>query len=168
MTYLRFFLSPIVLNHIYSGDRFNSSGRTPNGRIVALNIDSPGANLDYGAHKLGITSDYQGPAGTKAIDPNGFDVEILPGNRLRFWMTNLRPPVNSTSGEYLDSVKHGANGTIEAFEMRRGESTLEFKGTYGANSDIIHSPNKVAAVGNGNFIVSNDHSCRSKLGILFV
>lgn len=118
------------------------SGRTPNGRFIALNIDSPGLDGNYGASRLKITGDYLGPAGSKAIDPNGFDVEILPNSRLRFWMTNFRPPMDSVSGEYLDATKVGANATVESFELIRGENTLQWTGTFGANSGVVHSPNK--------------------------
>ncbi|KAL5352269.1 hypothetical protein ACLOAV_002216 [Pseudogymnoascus australis] len=140
------------------GDNFNVSGRTPNGRFVALNIDSPGLDGNYGATRLQITGDYHGPAGSKAIDPNGFDVEILPNNRLRFWMTNIRPPVDVISGEYLDATNIGANATVESFELVRGEDTLKWTGTFGANDRVVHSANNVAADLNGGFVVSNDHS----------
>lgn len=138
------------------------SGRTPNGRFVALNIDSPGPDGNYGAIRLQITGNYIGPAGSKAIDPNGFDVEVLPNNRLRFWMTNLRPPVDVISGEYLDATNIGANATVESFELVRGEDTLKWTGTFGANDGVVHSANNVAADLNGGFVVSNDHStpCR--------
>ncbi|RDL41400.1 Uncharacterized protein BP5553_01379 [Venustampulla echinocandica] len=140
------------------GDKLNASGRTPNGHFVALNIDSPGPDGNYGASRLQITGDYLGPAGSRAIDPNGFDVEILPNNRLRFWMTNVRPPVDAVSGEYLDATKVGANGTVESFELIRGGDTLKWTGTFGANGGVVHSPNKVAADLNGGFVVTNDHS----------
>lgn len=138
------------------------SGRTPNGHFVALNIDSPGLDGNYGATKLQITGNYLGPAGLKDIDPNGFDVEILPNNRLRFWMTNLRPPVDAISGELVDATNIGANATIESFELVRGEDTLKWTGTFGANDGVVHSPNKVAADLNGGFVVSNDHSTPSR------
>ncbi|OBT60735.1 hypothetical protein VE03_09815 [Pseudogymnoascus sp. 23342-1-I1] len=140
------------------GDKFNASGRNANGRFVALNIDSPGLDGNYGATRLQITGDYVGPGGSKAIDPNGFDVEILPNNRLRFWMTNLRPPVDVISREYLDATKIGANTTVESFELVRGEDTLKWTGTFGANDGVVHSANKVAADLIGGFVVSNDHS----------
>jgi hypothetical protein len=144
----------------------NVSGRTLNGRFVALNIDLPGLDGNYGASKLQITGDYLGPAGSKAIDPNGFDVEILPNNRLRFWMSNLRPPVDAVSGEYLDAAKVGVNGTVESFELIRGDDKLEWTGTFGANNGVVHSPNKVAADLNGGFVVTNDHSAPSKFWVL--
>jgi hypothetical protein len=138
------------------------SGRTPNGRFVALNIDSPGLDGNYGSSKLQITGKYLGAAGSQAIDPNGFDVEILPNNRLRFWMTNLRPPVDAISGEFLDATNIGANATVESFELVRGENKLEWTGTFGANNGVVHSTNKVAADLNGGFVVTNDHSSPSK------
>lgn len=154
---------PPLSNPLASGDKFNVSGRTTNGRFVALSIDSPGSDGNYGAHRLQITGNYLGPAGSKAIDPNGFDVEILPNNRLRFWMTNLRPPVDAVSGEFLDATNIGANATVESFELVRGENELKWTGTFGANDGVLHSTNKAAADLNGGFVVSNDHSVPSKL-----
>ncbi|OBT90342.1 hypothetical protein VE02_03323 [Pseudogymnoascus sp. 03VT05] len=145
------------------GDKFNVSGRTTNGRFVALNIDSPGSDGNYRAHRLQITGNYLGPAGSKAIDPNGFDVEILPNNRLRFWMTNLRPPVDVVSGELVDATNIGANATVESFELVRGENELKWTGTFGANDGVLHSTNKVAADLNGGFVVSIDHSAPTGL-----
>lgn len=127
-----------------------------------MNIDSPGSDGNYGAHRLQITGNYLGPAGSKAIDPNGFDVEILSNNRLRFWMTNLRPPVDVASGEFVDAASIGANSTVESFELVRGENELKWTGTFGANDGNLHSVNKVAADLNGGFVVSNDHSAPSK------
>lgn len=128
---------------------------------MALNIDSPGSDGNYGASRHQITGDYLGPAGSKAIDPNGFDVEILPNNRLRFWMTNLRPAVDSVSGEYLDAAKVGVNGTVELFELIRGGDRMKWTGKFGANGGVVHSTNKVAADLNGGFVVTNDHSAPS-------
>lgn len=139
------------------------SGRTPNGHFVALNIDLPGLDGNYGASRLQISGDYAGPGGSHAIDPNGFDVEILPNNRLRFWMTNLRPPVDVISGKFVDATNIGANATVESFELVRGENTLKWTGTFGANDGVVHSANKVAADLNGGFVVSNDHSAPSRL-----
>jgi hypothetical protein len=152
---------PFLTKLLARGDKLNASGRTLNGRFVAMNIDSPGLDGNYGASRLRITGAYLGPGGSKAIDPNGFDVEILPNNRLRFWMANVRPPVDAVSGEYLDAAVVGANGTVESFELIRGEDTMKWTGTFGANSGMVHSPNKVAADLNGGFVVTNDHGANA-------
>lgn len=77
-------------------------------------------------------------------------------------MANLRPPVDAVSGKYLDGAKVGANGTVESFELIRGEDKLKWTGTFGANDGVVHSPNKVAADLNGGFVVTNDHSAPSR------
>lgn len=129
---------------------------------MALNIDLPGLDGNYGSRRLQITGNYVGPAGSSAIDPNGFDVEILHNNRLMFWMTNLRPPVDAVSGEFVDATNIGANATVESFELIRGEDTLRWTATFGANDEVVHSANKVAADLSGGFVVSNDHSSPSR------
>lgn len=78
-----------------------------------------------------------------------------------FWMANLRPPVDAVSGEIVDATDIGANATVETFVLTRGEDTLRWTGTYGANDGAVHSANKVAADLSGGFMVSNDHSAPS-------
>ena len=73
-------------------------------------------------------------------------------------MTNLRPAVDSVSGEYLDAAKVGVNGTVELFELIRGGDRMKWTGKFGANGGVVHSTNKVAADLNGGFVVTNDHS----------
>lgn len=108
-----------------------------------------------------ITGDYLGPGGSQDIDPNGFDVEVLPSGRLRFWTTNLRPPVDAVSGKLLDAVSLGANATVESLELSNSGDSLKWTGTFGANTGVVHSANKVAADLNGGFVVTNDHSVAS-------
>lgn len=76
-------------------------------------------------------------------------------------MANLRPPVDAVSGEIVDATDIGANATVETFVLTRGEDTLRWTGTYGANDGAVHSANKVAADLSGGFMVSNDHSAPS-------
>jgi hypothetical protein len=108
----------------------------------------------YGLHKLEITGNYHSSIGGKDIDLNGFDVEVLPNSRLRFWMVNNRPPVDE-AGNFLDAAKVGANSTIEVFEHKRGSKKLEFLKTIW--SQAVPAPNNVAATGNDSVFVTNDH-----------
>lgn len=74
---------------------------------------------------MAITGDYQSATGGKDFDVLGIDIEVLPNDRLRFWMVNDRPPVDE-SGNLMDATKVGANSTIESFELSRGSSNLEY------------------------------------------
>jgi hypothetical protein len=108
----------------------------------------------YGLHTLEITGDYKSSSGGKEIDLFGFEIEHLSPTRLRFWLINHRPPVDS-DGKLLDASKVGANSTIEVFEHTIGSKTLEFVKTI--FSDRIITPNGLAADGQGGIFVTNDH-----------
>jgi arylesterase/paraoxonase len=127
-----------------------------------MNIDIPGTDGSFGARRLQITGDYEGSARSRDMDPNGFDVEVLADGKLKFWMVNLRPSVDAFSGEYLDGAKAGMNGTVESFELTRGVDELRWTGTWGADSEAVHSPNSVAADMRGGFVATNDHSAASE------
>lgn len=126
--------------------------------MSVLNIDHPGKDGMYSLHKLEITGNYRSATGGKEIDLNGFDVEVLPDSRLRFWMVNNRPAVDE-AGNFLDASKAGANATIEVFEHKQGSKSLKFIKTIW--SDAVPSPNNVAATGNGSVFVTNDHNNRA-------
>jgi len=108
----------------------------------------------YGPHTLEITGDYKSSSGGKEIDLFGFEIEHLSPTRLRFWLINNRPPIDS-DGNPLDATKVGANSTIEVFEHTIGSKTLEFVKTI--FSDRIITPNGLAADGQGGVFVTNDH-----------
>lgn len=128
--------------------------------MSVLNIDHPGSDGLYGLRKLEITGNYRSATGGKEIDLNGFDVEVLPKYRLRFWMVNNRPAVDE-AGNFLDASKVGANATIEVFEHKRGSKKLEFVKTIW--SEAVPAPNNVAATGNGSVFVTNDHDNKAGL-----
>lgn len=87
--------------------KLNVSGRRPGGDYVSvLDIDEPGADGLFGLRQLKLRG-YEGATGDGSLDLHGFDVEILDGSTLRFWMINHRPPVDG-DGRYLDAVKLGA------------------------------------------------------------
>jgi hypothetical protein len=137
-----------------SGNSFKLSARDIKDHVSVLNIDKPGKDGMYGLHKLEITGNYRSATGGQDIDLNGFDIEVLSGSRLRFWMVNNRPAVDD-AGAFLDASKVGANSTIEIFEHKRGSKKLEFVKTIW--SEAVPAPNNVAASGDGSVFVTNDH-----------
>ncbi|PMD46608.1 hypothetical protein L207DRAFT_561906 [Hyaloscypha variabilis F] len=136
------------------GNSFKLSARDIKDHVSVLNIDKPGKDGMYGLHKLEITGNYRSATGGQDIDLNGFDIEVLSGSRLRFWMVNNRPAVDD-AGAFLDASKVGANSTIEIFEHKRGSKKLEFVKTIW--SEAVPAPNNVAASGDGSVFVTNDH-----------
>jgi hypothetical protein len=140
--------------------RFNISGRRPGGsELIALNIDSPGADGLFGLHSTKPVN-YEGAVGDGTLDLVGFDVEVVDPETLRFWLINQRPPVDENR-DYLDASQIGANATIDVFELKRGEDRMVHIKT--VVDPAIYSPNGIAALGDGSFVTSNDHSGKSKL-----
>lgn len=133
--------------------QLNESGRQPS-ELMALNIDSPGTDGLFGMRNI-KPEGYRGATGDDTLDLLGFDVEKTDAG-LRFWLVNLRPPVDE-NGKYLDAKKIGANATIDVFDMKRGKNKMVHVKTVW--DPAIWSPNKVAALGDGSFVVTNDASC---------
>ena len=139
--------------------KLNVSGRTPGGDYVSvLNIDNPGTDGLFGLHQLKPTG-YAGATGDGTLDLHGFDVEVLSDEKLRFWMINHRPPVDSDE-KYLDAVELGANSTVEVFEVTRRSNEMVHVKTI---TDIaIDTPNKLAATGDDGFVMTNDKSSKGR------
>lgn len=138
-----------------SMSKLNVSGRRLGGDYVSvLNIDEPGADGLFGLRQL-KASGYEGATGDGSLDLHGFDIEVVSGSSLRFWMINHRPPVDQDGG-YLDAVTLGANSTVEVFEVLRGTDEMVHVKTVA--SAVVATPNKLAATGDGGFVVTNDHS----------
>ena len=137
----------------------NVSGRTPGGDYVSvLNVDDPGTDGLYGLRQLKPVG-YVGADGDETLDLHGFDVEILNEEKLRFWLINHRPPVD-TNKKFLDAVALGANSTVEVFEVTRGSSEMVHVKTIAEIA--IDTPNKLAVTGNNGFIVTNDKSAKGR------
>lgn len=136
--------------------RLNSS-RPGGDHVSVLKIDEPGEDGLFGLHIL-KTVGYKGVTSAGSLDLHGFDVEVLDDSRLRFWMINHRPPVDEKN-IVLDANKLGANSTIEVFEVTRGSSEMLHVRTI--SNEVIATPNKVAAVGDGGVLMSNDHNTKS-------
>lgn len=137
--------------------RLNSS-RPGGDHVSVLKIDEPGEDGLFGLHIL-KTVRYKGVTSAGSLDVHGFDVEALDDSRLRFWMINHRPPVD-VKNKVLDANRLGANSTIEVFEVTRGSSEMIHIRTI--SNEVISTPNKVAAVGDGGVLITNDHNTKSE------
>jgi hypothetical protein len=122
--------------------------------VSVLKIDEPGNDGFYGLHQLEVTGNYKSALGGKDLSFVGFDIEVLPKDRLRFWMVNNQPYVDA-EGKLLDATKLGANSTVEVFELNRGSKELKYVKTI--FNDAVWAPNSIAAIGDGSFLVTNDH-----------
>lgn len=139
--------------------RLNSSRRGGD-HISVLEIDEPGEDGLFGLHILKPVG-YKGLTSSAiTLDLHGFDVEALDDTRLRFWIVNHRPPVDEKN-IVLDANKLGANSTIEVFEVTRGSSEMRHINTI--SNEVIATPNKVAAVGDGGVLLTNDHNIKSEM-----
>lgn len=147
-----------LLMIVYSGTKHDITTRTGTDHVAVLNLDERGPDGLYGLHELQILGEYRGLNGGKEIDVHGFDVEILKDGRLRFFMINHRPPIDPISGQGLDPKIHGANSTVEIFELKRG--TTEWNYVKTIINKVIATPNKPAATGDGGFLITNDHSSK--------
>jgi len=136
------------------GNKYNISGRTLTDHVSVLKIDEPGEDGLYRLHQLEVTGNYRSANGGKDLAVVGFDIEVIRKDRLRFWMVNNQPPVDD-EGNLLDATKLGANSTVEVFELTRGSTKWEHIKTI--FSDAVFAPNNIAAVGDGSFLVTNDH-----------
>ncbi|KAJ6108635.1 hypothetical protein N7523_009958 [Penicillium sp. IBT 18751x] len=135
------------------GNKYNISARLRTDHISVLDIDQPGPDGLYGLRQLKIGG-YQDD-----LDLVGFDVRRIEG-RLRFWLINHRPPVDSATGEFLDAYAMGANSTIEIFDLDDDTEILEHVKTIA--SDAIISPNNLAVEEDGlGFVITNDHNSKT-------
>ena len=110
--------------------------------------------------QLEIAGNYKSANGGKDLSLAGFDIEVVAKDRLRFWMINHQPPVDD-DGNQLDATKLGANSTIEIFELTRGSVHWDHVST--VLNDAVFTPNNIAAVGDGSFLVTNDHDNKVSL-----
>ena len=134
------------------GNKYNISARSRTDHISVLDIDQPGSDGLYGLRQLKVGG-YQDD-----LDLVGFDVRKI-GGRLRFWLINHRPPIDHSTGEFLDAYAVGANSTIEIFDLDDDTETLEHVKTIA--SDAILSPNNLAVEEDGlAFVITNDHNTK--------
>ncbi|CBX99215.1 hypothetical protein IAQ61_000670 [Plenodomus lingam] len=144
--------------------KLNVTGRRPGGsELIALDIDYPGHDNLFNMRAIKPVG-YTGATGDGTLDLLGFDAQILDGDTIQFYFVNQRPPIGPFNN-VIDASKIGANSTIEVFEMRRSEDQMRHLRTIWS-PDQVHTPNRVAALGDGAFLVTNDHSVRSGWRIL--
>ena len=122
--------------------------------MIKLDIDNPGSDGLFNFRAIEV-SGYEGATSDNSIDILGFDAQILDDDVVRFYFVNLRPPVD-TSRNILDAFKTGANATMEVFEMKRSEERMRHIRTVW--SPAVWTPNRIAALDDGSFYVTNDHS----------
>lgn len=133
----------------------NATGRKPEtSGLIALDIDYPGADGLFNLRQI-KPAGYTGATGDDTLDFVGFDAQILDGDTIQFYFVNARPPVGAFNN-IIDASKVGANFTIEVFEMRRGEEQMRHLRTIW--SPAVWTPNRIAALGGGAFLLTNDHS----------
>lgn len=138
----------------------NVSGRRPGGsELIALDMDDPGVDGLFNLRSIKPLG-YTGAKGEgdDELDLLGFDAEILDGDTIEFTLINERPPVGAFNN-YLDATVLGANSTIDVFELKRGADTMRHVRTVW--SSAVQTPHRVAALGNGEFVVTNDHSAKT-------
>jgi hypothetical protein len=84
---------------------------------------------------------------------------------VELYLTNNRPPIDPSTGEFLDPTVAGGNATIEVFTVAGKATALKHVQTY-AHKHII-TPNNVAPVpgGDGGFYITNDHG-QHKVGLV--
>jgi hypothetical protein len=141
-------------------DKLNSSGRRPGGsELIALDIDEPGVDGLYNLRAVKPIG-YTGAKGEgdSELDFLGFDAEILDGDTINFYIVNERPPIGPFNN-IIDATVLGANSTIDVFEMKRGADVMRHLRTIW--SPDVPTPNRVAILGQGDFVVTNDHSTKT-------
>ena len=151
---------------LYSVDKLNASGRGPTGYISVLNVDEPGVDGLFGLRQLRPTG-FKAASATSdgSLELHGFDVEVLDDSTLRFWLINHRPPITEV-GILLDAKKVGANSTVEVFDVTRGKDEMRHVKTVA--SEAIFTPNKLAATGDGGFLITNDKSAKGQSENLYI
>lgn len=140
--------------------KLNATGRRPGGsELIALDIDEPGVDGLFNMRSIKPVG-YTGAKGEgdAELDILGFDAEILDGDTINFYFVNERPPIGPFNN-YIDASVVGANSTIDLFEMRRGEEVMRHLRTIWSREVI--TPNRVAVLGQGSFVVTNDHSTKT-------
>lgn len=106
----------------------------------------PGRDDAYNLHRLKLADCFDGE-----LDLHGLDARRIEG-RLRFWLINHRPSVDTDTGEVIPEEK---NYTVEVFDLDEDVGALVPVKTI--SSELLDSPNNLA-VGNAGdrILVIND------------
>ncbi|KAF4946717.1 hypothetical protein FGADI_10921 [Fusarium gaditjirri] len=130
----------------------NISGRSQRDAVVALDIDKP---IDNGFEFRALrTPGFEGTAGDGLLNFAGFSA-VEQGNGVTgLFLVNLRPSIDA-EGKLADQYVHGGNATVEHFVTDPQATEMKHVGTYAHQG--IATPNRVAALDDGTFYISNDH-----------
>ncbi|KAJ5938743.1 hypothetical protein N7466_001877 [Penicillium verhagenii] len=132
------------------GNKYDLSARSLSDHIAVLDIDNVDPESGLSVPRQLKIGGYEG-----ALDLHGFDVRHI-GSTVRFWLINHKPAVDAATGQPLDAWTHGANSTVEIFDLNKITDTLEHVRT--VYSDAIISPNNLAVDADGvGFVITNDH-----------
>ncbi|KAI7764796.1 hypothetical protein LZL87_004001 [Fusarium oxysporum] len=130
----------------------NISGRSQRDAIVALDIDKP---IDNGFQFRALkTPGFKGTAGDGLVNLAGFSGVEQEDGYIDLFLVNLRPSIDA-EGRLVDQYVHGGNATVEHFVTGLQATEMKHVRTY-ANQGIV-TPNRVAALGDKTFYISNDH-----------
>ncbi|KAL5605116.1 hypothetical protein FOVSG1_005263 [Fusarium oxysporum f. sp. vasinfectum] len=130
----------------------NISGRSQRDAIVALDIDKPVDNgFEFRALRTPV---FEGTAGDGLVNLAGFSGVEQANGVIDLFLVNLRPSVDA-DGKLADQYVHGGNATIEHFVTGPDATQMNHIRTY-SHAGII-TPNRVAAVDDKTFYISNDH-----------
>ncbi|KAI1008924.1 hypothetical protein LB504_001954 [Fusarium proliferatum] len=130
----------------------NISGRSQRDAIVALDIDKP---IDNGFTFRALrTPDFEGTAGDGLINLAGFSGVEQKNGDVNLFLVNLRPSIDA-DGNLADQHVHGGNATIEHFVTGPQATEMKHVRTYAHRG--IATPNRVAALSDKSFYISNDH-----------
>ncbi|KAJ5433037.1 uncharacterized protein N7458_012193 [Penicillium daleae] len=126
--------------------------RSRRDHIAVLELDPAGRENEYRIQRLDIPDNLQ-----KELNLHGFDARRV-GNRLRFWLTNHTPVLDSTTGKALDVP---TESSIEVFDLDPKSGKLVHVKCI--SSEALDSPNNLAVDQDGKgFLVINGG--RTKLG----
>jgi arylesterase/paraoxonase len=135
----------------------NVSGRNLNDGITVIDVDQPGVDGMFEPRVL-KTPNFSGTNGDGRLNLVGMGAAEDEAGRIRLWLVNMKPSVDSVTGEFLDQTKDGANATIELFRTGAHATKMEHVKTF--FHPQIATPNRIAPVGEGNsnaFYFTNDH-----------
>lgn len=130
------------------------TGRRPAGsEFIAIDIDSFGTN-NFFSYRTIMPKGTYGAKGDAILDTVGFTGEHIDDATIHFYFPNVAP----YHGSFFDAKEIGANATVEVFELKRGNDEMKHLRT--VHSPAVWSPNRPAALGNGDFLVTNDHGVK--------
>jgi hypothetical protein len=117
-----------------------------------LDIDKPVDNgFEFRALRTPV---FEGTAGDGLVNLAGFSGVEQANGVIDLFLVNLRPSVDA-DGKLADQYVHGGNATIEHFVTGPDATQMNHIRTY-SHAGIL-TPNRVAALDDKTFYISNDH-----------